>query len=218
MMKFGKILVLFVAFFMTTLSASASHGDSLKVETFSPRVNVKMSALAAIGIVNPAVEFRLDKKWSMQLEGMGVFAKRNFLGTGYPLQMGSFFVEGRYYFKKVFHGFFVAPNVGCGVFRMNKNILNKFFGWSPDLDYTKPANSVQAGTNAMAGLTLGYVHTFKKYPRWSVEINWSLGRQWAQYEDYFYEDNGNYVGYAPYSGSAEYMPFYRGGIFVAYKW
>ena len=129
--------MLVVAFIMATFSASAGQGDSLKVETFSPRVNVKMSALAAIGIVNPALEFRLDKKWSMQLEGMGVFAKNNFLGTGYPLQMGSFFVEGRYYFKKVFHGFFVAPNVGCGAFRLNKNILHKFFGWSPDLDYKK---------------------------------------------------------------------------------
>ena len=189
--------MLVVAFIMATFSASAGQGDSLKVETFSPRVNVKMSALAAIGIVNPAVEFRLDKKWSMQLEGMGVFAKNNFLGTGYPLQMGSFFVEGRYYFKKVFH---------------------KFFGWSPDLDHKKCENSVQTGANVMAGLTLGYVHTFKKNPRWSVEVNWSLGRQWAQYEDHLFDESGTPVGHVPANGSAEYMPFYRGGVFVAYKW
>ena len=43
-------------------------------EVFVPRTNVKLNALAAIGIVNPAVEFRVDEKWSVQMEGMGVFA------------------------------------------------------------------------------------------------------------------------------------------------
>lgn len=218
MMKFSRLFVLWVALVMVTLSANAGQGDSIKVENFSPRVNVKLSALAAIGIVNPAVEFRLDKKWSMQMEGMGVFAKNDFLGTGYPLQMGSFFLEGRYYFKKVFHGFFVAPNMGVGAFRLNKNILYKFFGWSPDLNYKKSENSLQTGSNLMGGVTLGYVHTFKKNPHWSVEVNWSIGRQWARYDDHLYDSDGNPVGYVPMNGSAEYMPFYRGGIFIAYKW
>ena len=211
-------LIMVVLLIILPFTVNAHQGDSLQVALFAPRVNVKMSALAAIGIVNPAVEFRLDKKWSMQLEGMGVFAGNNFLGTGYPLQMGSFFVEGRYYFKQVFHGFFVAPNVGVGAFRLNKNILHKFFGWSPDLNYKKSENSVQTGANIMGGLTLGYVYTFKKNPRWSVEVNWSLGRQWARYEDHLYDENGTPTGHVPVNGSAEYMPFYRGGIFVAYKW
>lgn len=214
---FRLIMIVALACYLP-LTVNARPGDSLQVSPFTPRVNVKMSALAAIGIVNPAVEFRLDKKWSMQLEGMGVFAGNNFLGTGYPLQMGAFFVEGRYYFKQVFHGFFVAPNVGAGAFRLNKNILHKFFGWSPDLNYKKSENSVQTGANIMGGLTLGYVHTFKKNPRWSVEVNWSLGRQWARYEDHLYDENGTPTGHVPVNGSAEYMPFYRGGIFVAYKW
>ena len=218
MMKFSKIFVLWVALVMATLSANATQGDCIKVQVFSPRVNVKMSALAAIGIINPAVEFRLDKKWSMQLEGLGVMARNNFLGTGYPLQMGSFFLEGRYYFKKVYHGFFVAPNMGVGAFRLNKNILYKFFGWSPDLNYKKSENSLHTGSNLMGGVTLGYVHTFKKNPHWSVEVNWSLGRQWARYDDHLYDADGTPTGYVPMNGSAEYMPFYRGGIYVAYKW
>ena len=43
-------------------------------DAFVPPTTVKLSALAAMGIVNPAVEFRVDEKWSVQLEGMGVFA------------------------------------------------------------------------------------------------------------------------------------------------
>jgi hypothetical protein len=108
-MKISRFLVCLVALIMATLPVKAGQGDGIPSQPFTPRVNVKLSALAAIGIVNPAVEFRLDKKWSMQMEGMGVFAKNNFLGTGYPLQMGSFFVEGRYYFKQVFHGFLWRP-------------------------------------------------------------------------------------------------------------
>lgn len=70
----------------------------------------------------------------------------------------------------------------------------------------------------MAGLTLGYIHTFKKNPHWSIEVNWSLGRQWARYEGYTNYNDGTIKEHTPANGSAEYMPFYRGGIFLAYKW
>ena len=197
---------------LATFSVYAQQSDE-----FVPRTNVKLSAMAAIGIVNPAVEFRIDKKWSVQLEGMGIFAKNNFLGTGYPLQMGAMFVEARWYPKQVFQGFFLAPNLGGGAFRMNKNILYEFFGWLPDLNYKKSDYSVQVGHNYMGGLTLGYVYTFKKNPHWSIEANWSLGRQWAMYEGYSVLED-ELIGHTKMGGSAEYMPFYRGGIFVAYRW
>ena len=176
-MKCLKVIMLWVMCVLFTLSMHAQQS-----EVFVPRTNVKLSALAAIGIVNPAVEFRVDEKWSVQLEGMGVFAAENFLGTGYPLQMGAAFVEARWYPKGVFRKFFLAPNVGGGAFRMNKNILHKFFGWAPDLDYKKPEHAVQIGHNFMGGVTLGYVFTCPKNPHWSIEANWSFGRQGAKYE------------------------------------
>ena len=149
---------------------------------------------------------------------MGVFAAENFLGTGYPLQMGAAFVEARWYPKGVFRKFFLAPNVGGGAFRMNKNILHKFFGWAPDLEYKKSDNAVHVGHNYMGGVTLGYVFTFPKNPHWSIEANWSFGRQWAVYEEYITRADGTAYRSTELGGSAEYMPFYRGGIFVAYKW
>ena len=211
-MKSLKGWILGVALCGATFSLHAQQSDA-----FVPRTNVKLSALAAIGIVNPAVEFRVDEKWSVQLEGMGVFAAENFLGTGYPLQMGAAFVEARWYPKGVFRKFFLAPNVGGGAFRMNKNILHKFFGWAPDLNYKKHENAVHVGHNYMGGLTLGYVFTFPKNPHWSIEANWSFGRQWAKYESYT-PLGDNLIHHEELGGSAEYLPFYRGGIFVAYKW
>lgn len=213
MMKSVKRLILGVALCGATFSMHAQQSDA-----FVPRTNVKLSALAAVGIVNPAMEFRVAEKWSVQLEGMGIFASKNFLGTGYPLQMGAAFVEARWYPKGVFRKFFLAPNVGGGAFRMNKNILHKFFGWAPDLDYKKNENAVHVGHNYMGGVTLGYVFTFKKNPHWSIEANWSLGRQWAVYEEYITRADGTAYRSTELGGSAEYLPFYRGGIYVAYKW
>ena len=211
-MGLGKKIILLLVGLGFTFSLHAQQSVS-----FVPRTNVKLSALAAIGIVNPAVEFRVDEKWSVQLEGMGVFAAENFLGTGYPLQMGAAFVEARWYPKGVFGKFFLAPNVGGGAFRLNKNILHKFFGWASDLNYKKPENEIQIGHNFIGGVTLGYVFTFPKNPHWSIEANWSFGRQWAKYESYIHVENKKIL-YGEMGGSAEYMPFYRGGIFVAYKW
>ena len=211
-MNLNKCFILGVALLCATFSMHAQQS-----EVFVPRTNVKLSALAAIGIVNPAVEFRVDEKWSVQLEGMGVFAAENFLGTGYPLQMGAAFVEARWYPSGVFWKFFLAPNLGGGAFRLNKNILHKFFGWAPDLNYKKHENAVHVGHNYMGGLTLGYVFTFPKNPHWSIEANWSFGRQWAKYESYTPFDD-NLIYHEELGGSAEYLPFYRGGIFVAYKW
>ena len=68
-MKNLKGWILGVALCGATFSMYAQQS-----EVFVPRTNVKLSALAAIGIVNPAVEFRVNEKWSVQLEGMGVFA------------------------------------------------------------------------------------------------------------------------------------------------
>ena len=211
-MKLNKYFILGVALLGATFSMHAQQS-----EAFVPRTNVKLSALAAIGIVNPAVEFRVDEKWSVQLEGMGVFAAENFLGTGYPLQIGAAFVEARWYPKGVFRKFFLAPNVGGGAFRLNKNILHKFFGWASDLNYKKHEDAVHVGHNFMGGVTLGYVFTFPKNPHWSIEANWSFGRQWAKYESYSHKGD-ELVLHGEMGGSAEYMPFYRGGIFVAYKW
>ena len=66
-MKIFRLIMIVALACYLPLTVNAQPGDSLQVSPFTPRVNVKMSALAAIGIVNPAVEFRLDKKWSMQL-------------------------------------------------------------------------------------------------------------------------------------------------------
>ena len=87
---------------------------------------VKISIAAAIGIVNPAVEFKVLRNATVQLEALGIFANENFLGTGKPLELGAGFGEFRYYIKRAFDGFYFGPTIGFGVFKLNKGLVLRY--------------------------------------------------------------------------------------------
>lgn len=212
-----KVFLLTLTVLICTVHVTAGNVDSTAFSTFIPKTNVKLNTMVCIGVINPAVELRISKKFSAQIEALGIMATDNFIGTNYPLQLCACFIEPRWYTKRIFNGLFLGANLGCGTFRLNKNILYKFFGWFPDLNYKKNENSIQIGTTLMAGITLGYAYSFKCNPHWAVEANFSFGRQWAVYEEYTHNNNGQ-ISYLPKNGSAEYMPFYRGGIYISYKW
>jgi hypothetical protein len=180
------------------------------------KVNVKLNAVVAVGVVNPAIEVRVMQHFSVQLEGLGIFAPRNFLGTGYPLSLAASFGEFRYYPKEVFKGFYCAANVGFGVYRMNKNVYP--FKWGSSLNYMKDPRSVMVGQNLMAGATLGYVFTFKRNDHWGIEISWGLGWQGSTYEAYTPKDDGSKdFNHVELNGSGEWLPAYKGGVFISYR-
>lgn len=195
MNKFRRILltVLFLLLFF-----------QLKIN--AQTVNVKLNGLGVIGVINPAVEFRVLEKWSVQLEGMGIFYSKNFLGTGYPLSLAATWGEFRYYPKKVFKGFFAAPNAGWGVYRLNKNIY-------PFMPYLKDKKSIFVGQNMMCGLTLGWVFSIGE--RWNIELSLCGGYQISYYESYTPDKNG-VISHRTWNASAEWLA-YKGGVFVGYK-
>ena len=112
------------------------------------RIAVKLNGLLAILIVNPAVEFKVMRNWTVQVEGIGSFYTRNFLGTNKPFLLGATFGEFRYYIKRAFDGFYVAPNIGFSVFKLNKGLFLRYHE-----EYK--GNFYQHGSNVMAGITLG---------------------------------------------------------------
>lgn len=171
-----------------------------------PRVNLKLNGAMVLGIINPAVEFRVFDKGSVQLEALGVFAPRNFLGTGYPCSLAITYGEFRFYPKQVFKGFFCGVHTGWGIYRLNKNIL-------PIFGYLKDPNSIQVGQSFIAGLTVGYCFTFDKH--WGLEISLGAGRQFSTYESYTHKEDGT-ASYCELNGSAEYLPT-KGGILVSYR-
>lgn len=190
-----------------------SKRESVRLHRYSKtednRIAVKLNGLLAIGVINPAVEFKVMKKWTVQLEGMGVFYSQNFLGTGKPLVLGSTFAEFRFYPRAAFNGFFIAPNIGFGVYKLNKGLVLRYTD-SYDND------SYQQGSNIMAGITIGYQWNINKH--WSIEVMWGGGFQHSRYEGYKRDNpDEDYYMYAKLNSSAEWPPFYKGGIFVGYR-
>ena len=216
MMKLLKYLTATAILLAVCLPAKAACGEpdtvgvtEVKAKPALRNVKVKMSALVAIGVVNPAVEFKVMDNFTVQLEALGVFYSSNFLGTGKPLVLGSSFFEFRYYPKEEFKGFFVAPNIGWGVYKLNKGLVLRY---TDDYDY----DCYQQGSNIMAGLTIGY--TFNLNEKWSIELAWGGGFQHSRYSGYEREnDNEPYEMYVGLNSSAEWPPFYKGGIFIGYR-
>ena len=174
------------------------------------RVAVKLNGLLLAGVVNPAVEFAVHNNISVQLEGMGVFYHDHVPFLNFPLVLGLSFIEGRFYPKEVYRGFYAGPNLGWGVWKMNKSIAPGYFG-----SYNN--NSVQYGHNVMLGLNLGYQWVLSK--RWSLDLNLGLGWQHSTYEGYkngvLYTDPSIPEGRP--NRSAEWMPAYKGGLFLSYR-
>ncbi len=173
------------------------------------RIAVKLNALIGILVVNPAVEFKVMRNFTVQMEAIGSFYTTNFLGTGKPLLMGAGFLEMRYYFKRAFDGFYVAPNVGYSVFKLNKGLVLRY------TDQYK-GDCYQQGSNVMAGATIGYQYNINKH--WSIEVSVSGGFSQAVYLGYKRESKDEpYVMYTDRNASAEWPPVYKGGIFVGYR-
>ncbi len=173
--------------------------------TFSPRIAVKLNATIFIGVINPAVEFKICDKVTGQIESFSSFYNKSFLGTDRPAVMNIVYFEGRYYFKKEFRGFFVGPNFGLGVWRLNRGIIP----WYADV---YPMHTYQVGSNFLAGAVFGY--QFRLTDHWGIELAWAAGYTHAHYIGF--RDNGeNYVGL---NKSAWWMPGYKAAFNIVYKW
>lgn len=193
-------------------TASSTDRDSLRAARHERifggepvRTAVKLSAAAAVGIINPSVEFRAHRYITVALEGIGVFYPRGFgkILDG-PVVMAMTFVEGRYYPVESFRGFFVGPNLGFSAWTLSKGIHPMYWG-----DY---ANNYQVGYNFMAGITIGYAFTLTKH--WGIEISLGGGYQAGFYEGHYKSDGSMYIGW---NGSSEWLP-YKAAVNIVYKW
>ncbi len=223
MRKVFSLLFIFIASVCIVLpfNADAQYNSEKRAARLAKvednRINVKLNSLVAIAIVNPAVEFKVMPKVTVQLEAFGSFYTEDFLGTGKPFVLGSGFLEFRYYPRAAFSGFFVAPNIGFGVYKLNKGLVLRYTD-----QYDR--DCYQQGSNLMVGATIGYQWNINKH--WSIEIAWGGGFQQSVYQGFEWNPdlvtgNGKYQGgYQEYRGrnaSAEWPPLYKGGLFIGYR-
>ena len=197
------VIALFISLSSATTLSAQNSKKRAKIETSDLRIGVKLNGLLAIGVINPAVEFKVFKNGTVQLEAMGVFQPKGFLGSDKPLTLGTAFGEFRYYIKSAFDGFYVGGHAGWGVYRLSKGLAPGYGGAYP--------NSYQVGSNMMFGATIGYQLNLTKH--WALELSWGAGWQESVYEGY----KADGTQYVALNRSGEWLPAYKGGLFVAYR-
>lgn len=186
------------------------------------RFAVKLNATTLAGLVNPAAEFRLFKYMTFQFEAFGAFYGKNFLGSGYPFSVAATWGEFRYYPMTAFRGFYAGLHAGYAVYRLDKSAV-------PFMNFGKGApGSFRTGQCLMIGATIGWCFVLNKH--WSLELSWGGGWQGSKYcavsPDHSTSqplpDNSNtYVmdaRYLEWNSSGEWLPVYKGGLLVTYRW
>lgn len=192
---------------------TVTHRGRMRAMNEEYKCAVKLNSLLVIGIVNPAIEIKVHKNVSVQGEVFGAFYGKNYLGTGYPYTVVAAFIEGRYYIRETFGGFYAGFNIGCASFRMNKGFVLPY-------KFSGPKGSYVNGQSLVLGPSVGYTFLLDKH--WSIELSWSFGWAGTKYSGVTptaYNDKGEVVDvrYTDWNSSGEWLLAYKGGALVSYR-
>lgn len=202
-------------FSIININAQETQTTEVKPES-EKKVYIKGNALfIPIGIVNIGLEHQITDKITVQGD---VFISPWKSFDGHELQYYSVSIEGRYYFKEAFNGWFLGANIGASSF-----VLQKWNYWNDDPYPSKNEENViykhsdlyQKGYSFLAGITAGY--QFKLSNNWRMELYGTIGTSQDVYKGYDrvsgkrYDENPD-----GYNKSGEIIP-YRGGVMISYR-
>lgn len=148
----------------------------------------------AVGVANVSVETRLSNHWT--LNGDLVYSPWESLG-GNPMKFSQTLVEGRYYPRGAFNGFY------GGVYGAYHHLF-KFTKWN----YINK-DHYQRGNGMSFGATLGYQLEINS--RWGMDVYVGYGWQHTTYKGYLKSSGERYVDT---NGSGEWLPYKLGAAFV----
>lgn len=179
------------------------------------KLYVKGNALLIpIGLINAGLEYQLNNKFTLQ--GDVLVSPKSFFG--HELQYYSASIEGRYYFKEAFDGWYLGANIGVSSF-----VLQKYNYWNDDpypskneenVIFTK-SNLYQKGYSFLAGITAGY--QFKLSDNWRMDLYGTIGTSQDFYKGYDRVSGKRYDEKPDgYNRSGEIIP-YRGGVMISYR-
>lgn len=173
------------------------------------------AALLPVLVVNAGAEFQLAKKYTLQTDFL-ISPWKSF--AGHEASIGMLTVEGRYYFKEAFKGWYLGANITGGAFK-----IQKWSYWSDEIQingngevtpYIK-STLYEEGYALMIGATAGYQFPIAK--NWNMDIFLGFGNIQSYYKGYDRITGNRYDEAAPgYNKSGEWLP-YRGGIMISYK-
>ena len=183
-----------------------SSASLLRPAATDAQIYAKLNGLyALVGVVNPAVEFRLTDHSAFQTEFVySPWKSINVDGQSKPMHFGIFLNEYRYYFRGYARGWYVGGNAGMMAFRMSKPYIEN---WRLKFEdrYCK-------GYGMMFGLAFGYEYKFKE--RWLLDayLGWAYMASW--YNGYSLDGQIDMNPHRPvppehpdpWNGSAEWLP------------
>jgi len=165
-----------------------------------------------IGVINAGLEYQLNSKYTLQGDVL-ISPWKSF--AGHELQYYSASLEGRYYFKEAFNGWYAGANVAASSF-----VLQKWNYWG-DGDYINDngevftkSNLYQKGYSVLFGITAGY--QFRLSDRLNMDIYGTIGTSQDFYKGYDRETGRRYDVAEGNNRSGEILP-YRGGVMISYK-
>lgn len=173
---------------------------------------VKLNGLYALaGVVNPAVEFAVSPKSTLQTEV--VFSPWKSIG-GKHMMFGILMGEYRRYFKEHNRGWYLGANLGMMAFDMSKPYM--------DGATLRFENRYCKGYGMMIGLCVGYEYRFRE--RWLVDA--FLGWAWmdSHYNGYSFDGQIDMYPHRPvqpaypdpFNGSSEWYPN-KVGVSIGYR-
>ena len=153
MKRFGILSLLFFVSILHSVKAEA-------------QVYAKLNGLyALVGVINPAVEFRLTDHSAFQTEFVySPWQSINVDGASKPMHFGIFLNEYRYYFRGYARGWYVGGNVGMMAFRMSKPYVEN---WGIHLE-----NRYSKGYGMMIGICGGFEYQFAD--RWLLDAYFGI--------------------------------------------
>ena len=183
------------------------------------QIYAKLNALyAVVGIINPQLEFVVGPHSSVSIDPMFSPYKTIKWGDRNDIhaRFGILQTEYRYYIKREAKGFYVSANAGMQAFDLTRPY---FFQGDKIISFEQ---GYGRGFGLMAGIGVGYSHTFKE--RWVVDAFFAFNRMWSWYNDYFANGEINLFPRHqhepkfpdPFNGSAEWLPS-KIGVSIGYK-
>lgn len=174
--------------------------------TVRAQTYLKMNGLyALVGVINPAVEFRVSERLTYQAEIVySPWQSIRDHGVSKPMHFGICLNEFRRYFRERNDGWYLGANAGMMLFKMSK----------PEFRHGKLylENRYSKGAGLMLGLCVGYEHLFARkwvldfFFGWSYMLSWYNGYSLDGKIDMYPHRPVMPASPDPYNGSGEWYP------------
>lgn len=185
-------------------------------ESADKQLYIKGNALfIPVGIINIGLEQQITDKITLQGD---VFISPWKSFSGHELEYYMLGVDGRYYFKEAFKGWYLGANISFSKYKIQKwSYWNDDFYYDADIDLlTNRINSnlYQKGHSVLFGVVGGY--QFKIGDRWNMDIYAGIGNSQDFYKGYDRTTGERYDSAPGWNRSSEWIP-YKGGIMLSYR-